>query len=69
MAFFESLIKTINKVMKIGKLMMAIKVKLLLLLEAMAETIVSNDAKPKLPKVKTIKKRGKSCMILPTNSP
>jgi hypothetical protein len=69
MAFLESLINTINNGINIGKLMMAIRVKLLLLLEAMAETIVNKEAKPKLPKVKTIKKRGKSWMILPTNNP
>ena len=49
MAFFESLINTINNGIMIGKLRIAINVKLLFDLEAIAETIVNNEEKPKLP--------------------
>ena len=44
----------------IGKLKIAISVKLFPALEAMAETIVNKDEKPKLPINKVIKNKGKS---------
>lgn len=49
MAFLESLISTINNGIIMGKLNIAINVKLLLVLDAIAETIVSNEENPKLP--------------------
>ena len=60
MAFFDSLINTIRRGMIIGKLKMAIKVKLLPAFEAMAETIVNKEENPKLPIKRVIKKSGKS---------
>ena len=44
----------------IGKLKIAINVKLFPALEAIAETIVNNEEKPKLPMNKVIKNKGKS---------
>ncbi len=44
----------------IGKLRIAINVKLLLVLEAMAETIVNKEEKPKLPSMSINKNNGMS---------
>lgn len=60
MAFFESLINTINKGNMMGRLRIAMSVKLLLVLEAIAETIVNSDEKPKLPKKSVSKNRPES---------
>ena len=49
-----------------GRLKIAINVKLLLDFEAIAETIVNNEEKPKLPSKRVTKKSGKSCIKLPT---
>ena len=58
MAFLESFINTISKGIIIGKLKMAIKVKLLFVFEAIADTIVKSDEKPKLPNNKVTKNNG-----------
>ena len=50
-----------------GKLKMAINVKLLPVLDAIAETIVNKEEKPKLPSASVNKKRAESWMMLPTN--
>ena len=60
MAFFDSLMSTINRGIMIGKLKMAINVKLLFAFEAMAETIVNNEEKPKLPNNNVIVNKGTS---------
>jgi hypothetical protein len=60
MAFFESFIKTISKGIMIGKLNIAIRVKLLLVLEAIADTMVNKDEKPKLPNNNVTKNNEKS---------
>ncbi len=59
-AFFESFINTISKGIIIGKLNMAIKVKLLFVLDAIADTIVNNEEKPKLPNNKVTVNKVKS---------
>jgi len=55
-AFLETLIRVINNGSTSGKLKTAIRVKLLSVREAMAETIVKMEAKPKLPKINAVKK-------------
>ncbi len=65
MAFFDSLMSTINKGTRIGKLRIAINVKLLFALDAMAETIVSKEANPKLPNKSVSKNKDISCTIFP----
>ena len=60
MAFLDSFINTINKGIIIGKLNMAISVKLLFVFDAIADTIVNNDEKPKLPNIKVMINKPKS---------
>ena len=56
-----------SKGIMMGKLKMAINVKLLPVLDAIAETIVNKEEKPKLPSASVNKKRAESWMMLPTN--
>ena len=60
MAFLDSLINTINSGIMIGKLNIAISVKLLLVFAAMAETIVNSDEKPMVPSNKVVKNKAVS---------
>ena len=60
-AFLENFISTIKKGLSNGKLSIAIKLKLDDAFEAIAETIVNIEEKPKLPRSKAIKKNGWSC--------
>jgi len=52
--------RIINRGIMIGKLNIAISVKLFPALEAIAETIVNSDENPKLPRSNVIRKRGRS---------
>jgi hypothetical protein len=65
-AFFDSLRSTIKSGIMIGKLKMAIRVKLLLVFEAIADTIVSKEENPKLPSISVNMKSGVSWIRLPT---
>ena len=58
MAFFDSLMSTISKGIRIGKLKIAINVKLLLAFDAIAETIVNKEENPKLPNSKVSMNKG-----------
>ncbi len=60
-AFFENFISTIKKGISNGKLSIAIKLKLDDAFEAIAETIVNIEEKPKLPSSKARKKNELSC--------
>ena len=60
-AFFENFISTIKKGISSGKLSIAIKLKLDDAFEAIAETIVNIEEKPKLPSSKARKKNELSC--------
>jgi hypothetical protein len=60
-AFFENFISTIKKGISSGKLSIAIKLKLDDAFEAIAETIVNIEEKPKLPRSKARKKNELSC--------
>ena len=54
----ETFIKIRSKGITTGKLSIAIRAKLLLVREAIAEIIVSEDAKPKLPSNKVLMNKG-----------
>ena len=57
-AFFETFISDNNNGISMGKLRIAIKLKLLLVLEAIADTMLKTLAKPMLPKTKVSIKKG-----------